>query len=472
MFGSIYDLDPQIHGTFDLVFCGSLLLHLQNPWRALANLRSVARSTVIIETFIDTELDHHHPDRPWLRVGHREYDRVLGENCIYWRFSTRALLEMLEYVGFAASSVGEEFALPPNNVPVRAFTAYVKRPDDFRAAGFAKFALAAEERDRLAKTKDGERAEGAGAQLAWTGERCIPGEADFETLYEHIHRYLFASSVVAGKEVLDIGSGEGYGAAWLARSAKRVVGIDIDSPSVTHSAHKYVRDNLKFVCGSALDLSMCDDASFDVVTCFETIEHLAEHDQLMRSIKRVLRADGVFLVSTPDRDIYTTGHYNNPFHVRELNRQEFEELLDRYFGHRVLYTQTFTVGSAISRLSGPDADVTALQFAGSRSTDGWTEDPASAGQYLVAVASDAVLPQLPGTSHLHDTSAELAKAAHGWKEQAAAWERDSAERGRASDTWRERYEAIALSRTWRVASALRSVISNGRSALRVVRWRP
>jgi SAM-dependent methyltransferase len=124
---SVYDVGPPALGSFDLVFCGSLLLHLQNPWLALANLLSVCRDRLIVETFIDVELETEHPTKPWLRVGHREYEQELGTSCIYWRFSTTALLEMLEYVGFAAATVGPSFALPPTMVSVRAVTAHVRQ---------------------------------------------------------------------------------------------------------------------------------------------------------------------------------------------------------------------------------------------------------------------------------------------------------------------------------------------------------
>ncbi|MEZ4355414.1 MAG: class I SAM-dependent methyltransferase [Myxococcota bacterium] len=76
------------------------------------------------------------------------------------------------------------------------------------------------------------------------------------------------------------------------------------------------------------------DASFDAVVCFEAIEHVTEPERLVAEVRRVLRAPALFVVSTPDRRLYTerAGH-RNPHHVCELTRSEFETLLRRRFEH-------------------------------------------------------------------------------------------------------------------------------------------
>ena len=62
--------------------------------------------------------------------------------------------------------------------------------------------------------------------MEFTGERVVPGQTDVDLMNEHLARYGFAESLVAGKRVLDAGCGVGYGSARLARSADRVVGLD------------------------------------------------------------------------------------------------------------------------------------------------------------------------------------------------------------------------------------------------------
>jgi tRNA (mo5U34)-methyltransferase len=126
---SVYDISPETVGTFDVVFCGSLLLHLQNPIKALVAIRSVTREMAVIETTVNPEIDRDHPGRPWLSFGHREHETRLGSECVYWKLSAAALQEMLEYAGFEYTRATEPFSLPPHGLPVRSVVAYPTRPD-------------------------------------------------------------------------------------------------------------------------------------------------------------------------------------------------------------------------------------------------------------------------------------------------------------------------------------------------------
>ena len=84
-------------------------------------------------------------------------------------------------------------------------------------------------------------------------------------------RYRLAAQLAPGRRVLDAGSGEGYGTAILAAAgAASAVGIDLDEESVAHARERY---GPMFQAADAADLPF-DDASFDLVVCFETIEHL------------------------------------------------------------------------------------------------------------------------------------------------------------------------------------------------------
>jgi ubiquinone/menaquinone biosynthesis C-methylase UbiE len=87
--------------------------------------------------------------------------------------------------------------------------------------------------------------------MEFTGERYVPELDSPEISYEHWHRYLYASQFVAGKTVLDVASGEGFGSDLLAQTAGDVVGVDIDEASVAHASSRYVRDNLEFLHGAA-----------------------------------------------------------------------------------------------------------------------------------------------------------------------------------------------------------------------------
>src|SRR2546429_2029737 len=94
---------------------------------------------------------------------------------------------------------------------------------------------------------------GAPRLIDWTGERCVPWTPDVQVAYEHYHRYLWASTLVAGRRTLDVGSGEGFGAALLAEAAPSVLGIDIDPVTVEHSRLNYAGPNLGFQVGSATE---------------------------------------------------------------------------------------------------------------------------------------------------------------------------------------------------------------------------
>src|SRR5262245_12830013 len=178
------------------------------------------------------------------------------------------------------------------------------------------------------------RQRGVMPELPFTGERYVPGLDWPDISYEHWHRYLYAAEFAAGKRVLDIACGEGYGSALLAEAADRVIGIDIDPQIVEFAANKYQRPNLEFRCGPAHAVPMNDGEAFDLLVSFETLEHMSEEHQqrFLSEAKRLLAPDGVILLSTPNKLLYSDQpDYSNPFHVKELYRGEFLELLRQYF---------------------------------------------------------------------------------------------------------------------------------------------
>jgi len=182
--------------------------------------------------------------------------------------------------------------------------------------------------------------------LEWTGERFLPWRIDPALAYEHLHRYLYASQFVSGKTVLDLASGEGYGSNLLAETAEKVVAIDIDSTTIDHARGRYLRPNLKFMVGTITEVPVQESACFDVVVCFEAIEHIEDHDKFLSEVCRLLKPDGVLLVSTPNKKVYDESiQEENKFHVKELEFDEFQTLLEarfkwvRFLGQRV-YAQS------------------------------------------------------------------------------------------------------------------------------------
>jgi GT2 family glycosyltransferase/SAM-dependent methyltransferase/glycosyltransferase involved in cell wall biosynthesis len=256
---------------------------------------------------------------------------------------------------------------------------------------------------------------GAPRLIKWTGERCVPWSPDIQVVYEHLHRYLWAARLMAGRRVLDLASGEGFGAAILAAAADSVVGIEIDEPTVTHSRLNYADEKLDFQLGDATDLSRFGDDSFDAVVAFEMIEHVEDHQRVLAEIGRVLAPGGLLLMSTPDRGAYTVANERkNPFHLHELDRREFAELLRGSFEHVATWGQRTITGSALSSLDpSEEADAPARTIFVERHGDDWEVAGGLSPLYLVAAASDTELPRIPRDSTLADCELALMRAAEG-----------------------------------------------------------
>lgn len=220
--------------------------------------------------------------------------------------------------------------------------------------------------------------------LKFTGERFVP-ECQREIWYEHVHRYGILQPFVSEKKVLDAACGEGYGSKMIAQWAKSVVGVDIDEVSVRHAAERYQYDNLKFECCDVLDLSYQDN-SFDVVVSFETLEHLLEHDELLSEFQRVLKPDGYLIISTPDKAQYSDmAGFNNEFHVKELYRHEYKELLDRFFPFQQWFGQKLSFFSTIWNL---DKSILSASISTYNETDEIVEKHFDeAPMYFIVVAS-------------------------------------------------------------------------------------
>ncbi|MGA1977585.1 MAG: class I SAM-dependent methyltransferase [Bacteroidales bacterium] len=185
--------------------------------------------------------------------------------------------------------------------------------------------------------------------MEFTGERYIP-ELKGEIELEHYNRYYFVLNQVnlLDKIVLDLASGEGYGSNLLAEHSKYVYGVDISPEAVEHAKSKYLKNNLVFLHGEAENVPL-KDKSTDLCVSFETIEHLENHEAMMAEIKRVLKPDGILIISSPDKYNYSElPHVHNTFHKKELYFEEFKALIKKYFIHVFLFDQRIFVGSIIA----------------------------------------------------------------------------------------------------------------------------
>jgi len=175
--------------------------------------------------------------------------------------------------------------------------------------------------------------------LPRTSERLEPAYVTSRRqILEHLGRYVFAWQHLKGNTVLDIACATGYGSNFLFRKGSAsVTGADLSEKVIAYAKGRYIKDGLNFVVGDAQHVPF-PDSSFDSVVSMETIEHLPDYQEYLRECKRVLRPGGVFICSTPNKNVSmpVTGE-PNPFHIKEFTSEEFDHSLSQYFNHVTLY---------------------------------------------------------------------------------------------------------------------------------------
>ncbi len=184
--------------------------------------------------------------------------------------------------------------------------------------------------------------------IEFTGERFIPGTRG-EIWVEHWHRYHFAARWAKGLRVLDAACGEGYGTALLARHAAHVTGVDLSPDAIAHARRTYANlANAEFIEASIAKLPL-PGASFDVVVSFETVEHIPVQQEFIAEVARVLKPGGVLVMSCPNKLEYSDKrHFDNPFHVKELYREELAALVAQRFPEVRWYGQRPSFFSVIA----------------------------------------------------------------------------------------------------------------------------
>jgi SAM-dependent methyltransferase len=168
-----------------------------------------------------------------------------------------------------------------------------------------------------------------------TGERFVPEAMGGELIEaQHHARYRLAAQQASGRRVLDAGCGVGWGAALLLDAgAQSVAGVDISVGAVEDATARAAEG--RFVVGDLHELPF-GDASFDLVTCFEAIEHVEEPRRALDELARVLATNGLLFVSSPNPQVYPPG---NPFHIHEFAPDELHAELAERFPTAVLWRQ-------------------------------------------------------------------------------------------------------------------------------------
>jgi len=188
-------------------------------------------------------------------------------------------------------------------------------------------------------------------RLNKTGERLIPegfsSKEEYLMYLRHIFAYNYAINQISSNDlVLEVGSGEGYGTNILSKKAKSIVGLDVDPEAIEHANQKYKSKKCEFTHYTGKKIPFPDN-TFDKVISFQVIEHVTDDEQYLKEIYRVLKNNGDYIVSTPNRNHRLKPNQKpwNRFHLREYSPEGLLELLSKKFD-KVKIWGIFGVGTA------------------------------------------------------------------------------------------------------------------------------
>lgn len=201
--------------------------------------------------------------------------------------------------------------------------------------------------------------------ITFSGERFVLGNSGRRIEADHLERYLFASYYVKDNKVLDIACGVGYGSSVLMTGgASQYLGVDISEESIEYAKQEYGGENRTFIVADICHFKSTD--SYDVIVCFETIEHVSCYRSALVNLYAMLNKNGVLIISSPNRIVTspTALHINdkpaNKFHTQEFTPNELENLLietgfhvnkTEIFGQRQRYLYNNKIIQSLIRLT-------------------------------------------------------------------------------------------------------------------------
>ena len=188
-----------------------------------------------------------------------------------------------------------------------------------------------------------------------TRRRRVPWDSDPTRVIGHLHRYGVVAGFGAGKHVLDIGSGEGFGSAFVATRAADVVAVDCDLAAVAHARATYERPNLRYEHLVAPELGELESSTFDVVSCLGVWTEILSARAFIAEVGRLLVPGGVAVFSTcaPRRDLFSNSDPRRDDDLGSIDWLDFSadiDLLRESFEHLKVVVQSVDGASEIHEL--------------------------------------------------------------------------------------------------------------------------
>jgi len=173
------------------------------------------------------------------------------------------------------------------------------------------------------------------SELNFTGEYFIPGKSGERIEADHIERYRFACRYAKGKAVLDIACGVGYSSQmFFEAGALSYDGVDINEKLIEYADKTYGSDMISYSFGDITTFN--NNKTYDLITCFETIEHVKNYETAIRNLHSLLKPGGLLFISSPNRIVTSpnaltiAGKPSNEFHTQEFIPEELISILNKH----------------------------------------------------------------------------------------------------------------------------------------------
>ena len=145
---------------------------------------------------------------------------------------------------------------------------------------------------------------------------------------EHLVRYVRSIGDVFNKDVLDVMCGTGYGMELMSNFTKSVTGFDYSDEAITATLarnfkckHQAIKANIDEISSLSTDIE-----KYDVITSYESIEHLKDPERFLVLIKECSSPGTVFYLSTPNNEGRPN---NNIYHLHEFTMEKIVEMTNR-----------------------------------------------------------------------------------------------------------------------------------------------